>query len=84
MKRFDMEIEVSRFKDGRLKIIVHHKENSYFWASSLTECPKFENEKLKLEVLMMADWWNKEHHREFELLWNSLFVNKHPQKPSSL
>jgi len=69
-----MKIEVSRFKDNRIKVIVHHQEDSYFWVSCLTECPKFENEKLKLEVLMMVDWWNKEHHKEFGLLWNSLFM----------
>jgi hypothetical protein len=67
-----MKIEVSRFKDGELKVTYRHENNSYFWKSDLTECPKFENEKLKLEVLMMVDWWNKKHHTEFELLWNSL------------
>jgi aminoglycoside/choline kinase family phosphotransferase len=76
MKRFGMKIEVSRFKDGRLKVIVHHEEKSYFWKSSLTECPRFENEKMKLEALMMVDWWNKRHRREFELLWNSFSVSK--------
>jgi hypothetical protein len=68
-----MKIEVSRFRDGRLKVIVHHQEDSYFWTSSLTECPKFQNEKLKLEVLIMVDWWNREHHKEFQLLWNSIY-----------
>jgi len=70
-----MRIEVSRFIDGSLKVIVHHEEDSYFWKSSLTECPKFENEKLKLEVLTMVDMWNKEYHEEFELLWDSMLVN---------
>lgn len=63
-----MKIEVNRFKDGSLKVIVHHEEDSYFWKASLTECPKIENEKLKLEVLMMVDWWNGEHHEEFKHL----------------
>lgn len=72
MKRFSMRIEVGRFIDGSLKVIVHHEDNSYFWKSSLTECPKFENEKLKLEVLMMADLWNKKYHKLFDLLWNSM------------
>lgn len=67
-----MKIEVSRFKHGELKVTYRHENNSYFWKSDLTECPKFENEKLKLEVLMMVDWWNKKHHTEFEVLWNSL------------
>lgn len=65
-----MKIEVNRFKDGRLKVVVHHEETSHFWALSLTECPQFENEKLKLEVLMMVNWWNEEQHEEFELLWD--------------
>lgn len=69
-----MKIEVGRFKDGRLKVVIRHEESSYFWTSSLTECPSFENEKLRLEVLMMVDSWNKKHHREFELLWDSLLI----------
>jgi len=63
-----MKIEVSRFKDGKLKVIVRHEENSYFWRSNLTECPKFENVKHILEVLMMVDWWNKEYYRKSRLL----------------
>ena len=69
-----MRIEVGRFKDGRLKVTYRHEDNSYFWKSDLTECPRFEDEKLKLEVLFMVDWWNKKHHKEFELLWNSMFA----------
>ena len=76
MKRIKMKIEISRFKDGRLKVIVHHEEDSYFWKDSLTECPTFPNEKLKIETLMMVNWWNKEHHKEFELLWDSWLKDK--------
>jgi len=67
-----MRIEVSRFRGGKLKVTYRHEDNSYFWKSDLTECPTFENEKLKVEVLMMVDSWNKKHHEEFELLWNSM------------
>ena len=74
--RSPMKIEVSRFKDGRLKVIVHHEEDSYFWTDSLTECPTFPNEKLKIETLMMVNWWNKERHKEFELSWNSWIKDK--------
>ena len=66
--------------DGSLKVIVHHEEDSYFWKSSLTECPKFDNEKLKLEVLAMVDLWNKEYHKEFEVLWGSMLVNIYRKK----
>ena len=72
MKRFIMKIEVNRFKDGRLKVIVRHENNSYFWNSDLTECLKFENLKDEIEVLVMTDWWNKKHHEQFEKLWNLL------------
>ena len=63
-----MKIEVSRFMDGRLKVIVHHEESSYFWKSSLSECPRMEDEKLRVESLLALDWWNREHHEEFERL----------------
>lgn len=76
MKRLSMKIEISRFKNSRLKLIVQHEETSYFWKSSLTECPRIEDEKLRTESLMMVEWWNKEHHEEFELLWNSWLKDK--------
>lgn len=75
-----MKIEVSRFKDRRLKVIVHHEKGSYFWKSNLTECPKFENVKDLLEALIMVDWWNKKHHEEFELLWDSLLKKRVPSQ----
>ena len=72
-----MKIEVSRFgKDGRLKVIVRHEANSFFWPTDLTECPRFEDEKLRVEVLHMVDWWNKGHHEEFELTWKSMSEKK--------
>ena len=71
-----MKIEVSRFKDGKLMVIVRHEAKSYFWPTDLTECPRFEDEKLRAEVLHMVDWWNKEHHRTFEFGWKSLSVEK--------
>lgn len=67
-----MRIEISRYPDGRLKVIVHHEENSYFWKSNLTECLTFPDEKHKLEVLLMVDWWNRKHHKDFEVYWNYL------------
>ena len=71
-----MKIELERFRDGRLKIIVHHEDSSYFWIPSLTECPKLDNEKLKLEVLMMVDWWNNHYHKEFDLFWKTMFKDR--------
>lgn len=65
-----MKIEISRFKDGKLKVVVHHENNSYFWKSDLTECVKFENLKDELETLVMTDCWNKKYHKQFEELWN--------------
>ena len=67
-----MWIEISRYSDGRLKVIVHHQGNSYFWKSNLTECLTFLDEKDKLEALLMVDWWNRKHHRDFEVYWNYL------------
>jgi hypothetical protein len=68
-----MKMEISRFwKDGKLKAKAQHEDNSYFWKSDLSECLKFEDEKLRVEVLVMVDWWNKKYHDEFEQLWNLL------------
>jgi len=67
-----MKMKIKRSSDGRLLAIVDHEENSYFWASSLTECPTFSDEEFRLEVLLMVDWWNRKHHNEFEVYWNYL------------
>ena len=68
-KRLLMKMEVGRYRDGRLKAKAQHEGNSYFWPSDLTECLRFEDEKLRIEVLTMVDWWNKKYHKEFEQLW---------------
>jgi len=68
-----MYMKVDRFtKDDRLKATAQHEDNSYFWKSDLTECLVFENEKLRIEVLLMIDWWNRTHHEEFDRLWKYL------------
>jgi len=64
-------ILLERFPNGHLKVLIQHEENSYFWKSNLTECPPFSDEKDRIEVLTMVDHWNKEHHDEFEVWWNS-------------
>ena len=68
-----MKIVVSRFKDGRIKITKEYeKEDSNFWKSDSSECLRYDQKKLEIEVLLMGDHWNKEHHEEFERLWNLL------------
>ena len=64
-----MKIEISRFKDGRLKVIVHYEEDSNFWKSDLTECLAFSKEKDKIETTLAIDLWNKKYHKKFEQLW---------------
>lgn len=66
-----MKIELGRFvRDGRLKATVIHEANSYFWKSDLTEVPKFDDEKLRIEVLVMVDWWNRRYHQRFDQAWS--------------
>lgn len=73
MKRSNMKMEIGRFtKDGKLKARARHEDNTYFWKVDLTECLKFDDEKLKIEVLIMVDWWNRNYHCKFEQMWNSL------------
>jgi len=68
-----MKMEISRFsKDGKLKARVRHEGSSYFWKSDLTECLRFDDEKLRIEVLVMVDWWNRKYHERFEELWQVL------------
>ena len=78
-----MYMKIDRFKkDGRLKATAQHEDNSYFWKSDLSECLVFKNEKLITEVLLMVDWWDREHHEEFERLWNYMrfhFLDKYRQ-----
>jgi len=64
-----MRIEISRFKDGRLKVIVHYDEDSNFWKSDLTECLAFSKEKDKIEATLAIDLWNRKYHDKFEHLW---------------
>jgi len=74
MKRRDMNILVSRFKkDGRLKVTKEHEEeDSNFWKADFSECLRYDDKKLEIEVLLMCDWWNREYHEKFEHLWNLL------------
>lgn len=68
-----MKMEISRFsKDGKLKARARHEDNSYFWKSDLTECLRFDDEKLRIEVLIMVDLWNRKYHEQFEELWQVL------------
>jgi len=64
-----MRIEISRFKNGRLKVIVHYDEDSNFWKSDLTECLAFSKEKDKIEATLAIDLWNRKYHDKFEHLW---------------
>lgn len=68
-----MRIEISRFKDGRLKLIVHYEEgDSNFWKSDFTECPTFPQLKDKIEFTLAIDLWNRKYHRKFENLWENM------------
>ena len=74
-----MEMKLKRSPDGKLLAITQHEENSYFWKSDLTECLTYPDEKFRLEVLLMVDWWNKLFHTEFEIWWK-LLKNIHYRK----
>jgi len=67
-----MKVEISRFKDGKLMAVVQHEKNSYFRPQEATECLVFDDQKLRTEVLLMVDWWNRKYHNEFEEFWNYL------------
>ncbi len=64
-----MTIEISRFKDGRLKVIAHYEKESNFWKSDLTECLAFSKEKDKIETTLAIDLWNRKYHDKFEHIW---------------
>ena len=60
-----MKIEVSRFKDGRLKVKVVFESNSNFWKESLTWVPTFEEiERIALS-LHSVDGTNKQMQNYF-------------------
>ena len=63
-------MKVKRFKkDGRLEAIAQHEDNSYFWKSDLTEAIVLKDEKLRIEVTLALDLWNRKYHEKFEHLW---------------
>ena len=65
-------MKIKRKPNGELLALVQHENSSNFWASDLTECPKFEEMRDKLEVTLMTAWWNIAHHDEFEIWWNCI------------
>ncbi len=67
-----MKIVIGRFKDGRLKAIVHYEEDTNFWKSELTECLAFPKEKDKIETTLAISHWNENHHDRFEQAWQFL------------
>lgn len=59
-------------RNGKLLAVAQHEDNKYFWESDLTEAIVFDDEKFKLEVTLMCDFWNEKYHEEFERLWEYL------------
>ena len=54
-----MKIEVERFPNGNLKVIVRFEPPSNFWKRDLTWCPSFEEVKLLVQTLISIDTMNR-------------------------
>jgi len=61
-----MKIEVERFPNGNLKVIVRFEPSSNFWKKDLTWCPSLEEVKLLVQTLLSIDTMNRilRKHRE--------------------
>ena len=78
-----MEIKIKRSIKGELLAITQHEQNSYFWKANLTECPRFEDIKMELEVTLMTSWWNKAFlERRLSVYW--LKCLRSPERESRL
>jgi len=54
-----LRIEVERFPNGNLKVIVRFEPTSNFWKRDLTWCPSFEEVKLLVQTLLSIDTMNR-------------------------
>jgi len=58
----NMKVEVSRFVDGRLKVLTKHRKsdtNIRIEADEVSICPRFEELALEKDVLEAVDLWNR-------------------------
>ena len=54
-----MKVEVGRFYDGDLKVLVRFEPNSNFWKETLTWVPTVKEIELILNTLLGIDVFNK-------------------------
>lgn len=54
-----MKVEISRFYDGDLKVLVRFESNSNFWKETLTWVPTVKEIELILNTLLGIDVFNK-------------------------
>ena len=54
-----MKVEVGRFHDGDLKVLVHFEPNSNFWKETLTWVPTVREIELILNTLLGIDVINR-------------------------
>ena len=54
-----MRVEVDRFPNGNLKVIVRFEPTSNFWKKDLTWCPSLEEVKLLVQTLLSIDTMNR-------------------------
>lgn len=54
-----MKVEVERFPNGNLKVIVRFEPSSNFWKKELTWCPSMAEIELLVHTLFAADGMNR-------------------------
>lgn len=54
-----MKVEIGRFYDGDLKVLVRFESNSNFWKETLTWVPTVKEIELILNTLLGIDVFNK-------------------------
>ena len=59
MIRPEMKVEVERFYDGKLKVLVRFESKSNFWKETLTWVPTFKEMELILNSVLGIDAINR-------------------------
>jgi len=54
-----MKVEVEKFPNGNLKVVVRFEPNSNFWKTDLTWCPSLKEVELLVQTLVSIDTMNE-------------------------
>ena len=78
MVELEPRVEVAKFKDGRLKVLLRCKEGKNFWNEGngeYTWCPELDTPTILVETLEAIDEYNnRKMKKKVKQLYNSTFL----------